>query len=122
LYLFALCGLVPFVCVLAGSVPSLGGSSTSDSDVAAFYDYWLVFSSCRVFADADGAATQQQQRDAEKRQYAARQRDTQRVRQLAQAAYNKDPRVARIKRQAEEESNAKFSRRQAQQAAKEGQY
>jgi hypothetical protein len=109
------------LCVLSGSAPSLGGPSTSDADVAAFYDFWLVFLSCRLFADADGAVTQQQQRDAEKRQYAARQRDTQRVRQLAQAAYSKDPRVARIKRQAEEESNAKFARRQAQQAAKEGQ-
>lgn len=107
-------------------VPTLGNMSSANFEVDAFYDFWSNFTSNRVFPDEEldasvtAASRAQKQRDNEKKQQNARRRDTTRVRQLAAAAAAKDPRVARVKREAEEASRARSARKQAEAAAKEG--
>ena len=109
-------------------VPKLGNMSTPDADVLEFYDFWNSFSSWREFPELnenslESASCRQQkreyQRENEKKQAAKKKEELARVRKLTENASKKDPRMIRIRKEADELKNAAKYKKQAEAAEKE---
>lgn len=109
-------------------VPKLGDMTTPDNDVVEFYDFWNNFSSWREFPELnenaiESASCRQQkreyQRENEKKQAAKKKEELARVRKLTENASKKDPRMIRMRRDADESKNAAKNKKAAEAAEKE---
>lgn len=111
-------------------VPLLGDDSASMEEVDKFYDFWWSFKSWREFPqedeyDLEGAEGREHKRWMErqnsKMREKAKKEDYQRLRQLVENAWKRDPRIARRKEEEKREKQRRKEEKYRERNAKEEQ-